>query len=95
MKKMPWVTEKCSVCGGGFSEKSWDTRCTDPRDGLSDCHQRCCPQCNARGRRKAYKLTDAEATALANAARAFEAAGKAANAALLRSAIEILEKGGN
>lgn len=41
----PWKTERCSVCGGGFSEASWDDRHTDPRDGLSDCHARCCPRC--------------------------------------------------
>ena len=39
----PWQTEKCSVCGSGFTAKSWNNRHTHPRDGMSDCHARCCP----------------------------------------------------
>jgi hypothetical protein len=40
----PWKTEKCCVCGGGFSEKSWDERHSHPQTG-GDCHWRCCPWC--------------------------------------------------
>ena len=40
----PWKFEKCCVCNGGFSEKSWDDRHTHPQTG-GDCHARCCPWC--------------------------------------------------
>lgn len=36
----------CSVCGKPFTDDEWDNRHTDPRDGLSDCHEGCCPLCN-------------------------------------------------
>jgi hypothetical protein len=50
-----WKREKCAVCGGGFSEASWDARHTDPRDGLQDVHEDCCPALDCskmRGERK-------------------------------------------
>lgn len=40
------LNERCSVCGGGFTTLEWLNRHTDPRDNLSDCHDRCCPSCN-------------------------------------------------
>lgn len=40
-----WEGMTCSVCGGGFTQRSWDERHTDPRDHESDCHARCCPRC--------------------------------------------------
>lgn len=43
---MEYWDEKCSVCGGGFTEAEWEDRHTDTRDNLSDCHDRCCPSCN-------------------------------------------------
>jgi hypothetical protein len=48
MTRAPWTTERCSVCGGGFSERSWNERHTDPRDGVRDCHARCCPHPDCR-----------------------------------------------
>ena len=42
-----WKYETCAVCGGGFSEKSWDERHTWLVDGISDIHARCC-RCQGR-----------------------------------------------
>jgi hypothetical protein len=42
-----WKHEHCAVCGGGFSEKSWDERHTWLVDGISDIHARCC-RCRGR-----------------------------------------------
>jgi hypothetical protein len=42
-----WKHERCAVCGGGFSEKSWDERHTWLVDGISDIHARCC-RCQGR-----------------------------------------------
>lgn len=88
-----WQDERCSVCGGGFSERSWDDRCTDPRDGLSDCHKRCCPQCNATKRKRSYKLSDSEAALLLRLAQAYGRSDAVTDEATLRKAIESLEKG--
>ena len=47
-----WQTERCSVCGKGFTEESWNDRHTDDEGG--DCHPKCCtfsPECRA-GRRR-------------------------------------------
>jgi hypothetical protein len=41
--------ERCSVCGKPFTQKAWDKRHTDPRDGMSDCHAGCCPFCHGNG----------------------------------------------
>jgi hypothetical protein len=41
------MSETCSICGKSFTDKSWDNRHTDPRDG-SDCHASCCPTCKGR-----------------------------------------------
>ncbi len=46
---------ECSVCGHGFTEIEWQDRHTDPRDGMSDCHNRCCPRCNPKKRSKKAK----------------------------------------
>ena len=47
-----WEHEKCSVCGGGFSKASWDTRHTG-LDGVSDVHERCCRNRECRKERAA------------------------------------------
>lgn len=41
--------ESCSVCLRPFTQKEWEDRHTDPGTG-GDCHERCCPLCNAETR---------------------------------------------
>lgn len=50
----PWEGQVCALCGGGFSEQSWDERHTVPwgRCQGEDCHERCCPRPDCR---KAYR----------------------------------------
>ena len=38
-----WDGILCSVCRQPFTAKSWEDRHTNPFDGESDCHRRCCP----------------------------------------------------
>lgn len=39
-----WQTEKCAVCGKGFTAKSWENR-HDDMDGLGEVHAGCCQTC--------------------------------------------------
>lgn len=50
-----WANERCSVCGRGFSAKSWDEHHTGSSDRLSVCHAQCCKAPDCRAARKARK----------------------------------------
>lgn len=41
---LPWEHATCYHCHGGFTEASWDERCTEPYTG-EDVHRYCCLTC--------------------------------------------------
>lgn len=42
-----WQSERCAVCGGGFTSSTWDERHTWLVDDESDIHAECC-ECHGR-----------------------------------------------